>query len=132
MGQIKLSQDRSSQVVTGQVKSEIFLNTKYFWTQIVFSLLVSLNLWLTISCIQNSLKLNFFWKGKVLDTRLLWPKKFSKRYQADYLTVEYFESSWNLENLELECGPAQPDLFSFFFSVVYFSHRRSARIKKLI
>ena len=30
---------------------------------------------------------------------------------TDYLTVEYFESSWNLENLELECGPAQPDLF---------------------
>ena len=26
------------------------------------------------------------------------------------LTVEYFESSWNLKNLELECGPAQPDL----------------------
>ena len=28
------------------------------------------------------------------------------------MTVEYFdfESSWNLENLELECGPAQPDL----------------------
>ena len=25
-------------------------------------------------------------------------------------TVEYFESSWILENLELECGPAQPDL----------------------
>ena len=29
------------------------------------------------------------------------------------MTVEYFESSWNLENLELECGPAQPDL-SFY------------------
>ena len=27
------------------------------------------------------------------------------------LTVEYFESSWNLKNLELKCGPAQPDLF---------------------
>ena len=31
-------------------------------------------------------------------------------------TVEYFESSWNLENLELECGSAQPDLFSCYFS----------------
>ena len=30
---------------------------------------------------------------------------------SDYLTVEYFESSWNLENLELECGLAQLDLF---------------------
>ena len=30
---------------------------------------------------------------------------------GDYLTFEYFESSWNLKNLELECGPAQPDLF---------------------
>ena len=27
------------------------------------------------------------------------------------MTVEYFEFSWNLENLERECGPAQPDLF---------------------
>ena len=47
-----------------------------------------------------------------MDTRLLLPKNFSKRDQVDYLTVEYFESSWNLENLELEFGPAQPDLFS--------------------
>ena len=30
------------------------------------------------------------------------------------MTVGYLESSWNLENLELECGPAQPDLFSKF------------------
>ena len=95
--------------MTGQVKSEIFLDPKYFWTQIVFSLLVSLNLWLTISCIQNSLKLNFF----------LWPKNFSKIDQVDYLTVEYFESSWNLENLELEGGPAQSDLFPFFSPVSY-------------
>ena len=111
MGQIKLSQDRSSQVVTGQAKSEIFLDPKYFWTQIVFSLLVSLNLWLTISCVQNSLKINFFFKRKVLDTRLLWPENFSTRDQVDYLIVGYFESGWNMENLELECGPAQPDLF---------------------
>ena len=41
---------------------------------------------------------------------------FSKRDQVDYLTVVYFESSWNLENLELECGPAQPNLFSYFFA----------------
>ena len=114
MDQVKLSQDRSSQVVTGQVNSELFLDPKYCWTQIVFSLLVSQNLWLTISCVQSSLKLNFFWKRKVLDTRRLWPKNFSKRDEVDSLTVEYFESSLNLENLELECGPAQPDLFSIF------------------
>ena len=40
------------------------------------------------------------------------PKKISKKSdQVDYLTIEYFESSRNLENLELECGPAQPNLF---------------------
>ena len=122
MGQIKLSQDRSSQVVTGQAKSEIFLDPKYFWTQIVFSLLVSLNLWLTISCVQNSLKLNFFFKRKVLDTRLLWPENFSTRDQVDYLIVGYFESSWNLENLELECGPAQPDLFTIFSLCWQYAH----------
>ena len=64
------------------------MDPKYFWTQIVFSLLVSLNLWPTISCVQNSLNLNFFRKWKVLDTRLLWPKNFSKRDQVDYLTVD--------------------------------------------
>ena len=32
----------------------------------------------------------------------------------DYLTIEYFVSSRNLENLELECDPAQPDLFLIF------------------
>ena len=83
MDKVKLSQDRSSQVVTGQVKSEIFLDQKYFWTKIVFLSFVSLNLWLP-----NSLKLNFFWMRKVLDTRLLWPKNFSKRDQVDYLTVD--------------------------------------------
>ena len=61
------------------------------------------------------LKLNIFWKRKVLDTRLLWPNNFSRRDQVDYLTVEYFESSWNLENMELECGPAQPDLLYIYF-----------------
>ena len=49
-----------------------------------------------------------------MDTSRLWPKNFSKRDEVDYLTVEYFESSWNLENLELECGPAQPDLLGLF------------------
>ena len=52
----------------------------------------------------------------ILDTRLLRPKDFSNRDQVDYLTVEYFEYSWNLENLELECGPAQPDLFLYFIA----------------
>ena len=38
-----------------------------------------------------------------------------KRDQVNYLNVKYFESSLNLENLEnleLECGPAQPYLFT--------------------
>ena len=34
--QVKLSQDRSSQFVTSQVKSENFFDTKYLLTQIVF------------------------------------------------------------------------------------------------
>ena len=34
----------------------------------------------------------FFWNKR--STRLLWPKNFSKRDQVEYLTVEYFESSW--------------------------------------
>ena len=38
-----------------------------------------------------------------------------KRGQVDFFTIEYFESSRNLENLELECGPAQPNLFSVNF-----------------
>ena len=85
-GQVKTSYNRSSQVMTGQVKlgmiksdrssrkffrpkffldpnvswSKIFVDPKFFRTQIVFSLLVSQNLWLTISSVQNSLKLNFF------------------------------------------------------------------------
>ena len=36
MDQVKLSQDRSSQVATGQVKSEFFFDPKYFWIQIIF------------------------------------------------------------------------------------------------
>ena len=56
--------------------------------------------------VTNLLKLNFFF-----GTRLLGPKNFSERDQVDYLTVENLESSWNLEHLELECGPAQPNLF---------------------
>ena len=37
-----------------------------------------------------------------------------KSDQVDYLTIEYVESSRNLENLELECGPAQPNLFNVY------------------
>ena len=44
-------------------------------------------------------------------------QNFSTRYQVDYLTVGYFESSWNLEYLELECGPAQPDLYFVFIII---------------
>ena len=54
-----------------------------------------------------------------MDTRLLWTKNFSKEKRGDlvdYLNVEYFESSWNLENLELESGPAQPNLFNILLS----------------
>ena len=36
-------------------------------------------------------------------------------------TVEYFESSLNLENLELECGTAQPDLLYVFLVTIFFS-----------
>ena len=43
-------------------------------------------------------------------------------------TVEYFESSWNLENLELECGPAQPDL-SCLFSVLFLKTNLSSRLR---
>ena len=31
------------------------------------------------------------------------------------MTIEYFESSRNLENLELECGPARPNLLETYF-----------------
>ena len=34
-------------------------------------------------------------------------------------TVDYFESTWNLENLVLECGPAQPDLYSIFLGTIF-------------
>ena len=40
-------------------------------------------------------------------------------------TVEYFDSSWNLENLELECGPAQPDLLIVIFKIEHiFTYRK--------
>jgi len=59
LDQLKLSQDRSSQVVTGQgqVKSEIFLDPKYFWTQIVFFVKLHSNL---------QTQLNFSWLEKEL------------------------------------------------------------------
>ena len=34
------------------------------------------------------------------------------KFFYNYLTIEYFESD---RNLELECGPAQPNLFIFYF-----------------
>ena len=49
-----------------------------------------------------------FWTLDFFDTKVL--VKLS--YQVDYLNVKYFESNWNLENLELDCGPAQPNLFN--------------------
>ena len=88
--------------------------SRYFLTQIGFSLLVSLNLWLTIS-----LKLNFFRKWKVLDTRILRPKNFSKRDQVDYLTVDTLSpvgtwKSWNssVALLSLTCYSVKVPLFN--------------------
>ena len=75
-----------------------------------------------------------FWRSKRFWTIYFFDPKIwvKKRDQVDNLTIEYFESSRprpsrNLENLELECGPAQPNLSQLVFghSTVYFQPSRN-------
>ena len=94
-GQIKSSCDRSSQV-WNFFWSKIFLDPDCFF-------IVSVSKFVTHNFSRPKFVKTQFFGGSVLDTGLF----FSKREQVDYLTVEYFKSSWNLE---LKCGPAHPDL----------------------
>ena len=41
-----------------------------------------------------------------------------KSDQEDFLIIDNFESRRNLDNLELKCGPAEPNLLRFEVSVV--------------
>ena len=78
---MKSSCDRSSQV-WNFVGSKIFVDPNCFFI-VSFSKSVTHNF-----LYPKFVKTQFFFKGKVLDTRLLWPKNFSKRDQVDYLTVD--------------------------------------------